>query len=379
MSIGILGSRGGSATPSHPYLYLPDGWDTGWKAAKAASGTTPCWVTAWGDSITAGNASTYYLTNGYLGIIRSSLIASLGAYADFHIATLGNANNSVNTPVLPFTYSAGWSIVGQTGFGSSMQTTTAAATLTYVSPNACIGLDILYHDRFTGTPGFSYTVDGGSSVNVNQTASGIKRITIRGLSNAAHTIVITFQSAAINIIGCVSYQSLTSGVGIGNCGIGSQQSSAWLLLAQQLIFAERATGMTAPFGIPTGAALTILAMGINDCAAGAVGPEQYYQTYSRVIQAIRRRDQAASILLLAPSLPNVSFSDMTSGSFGNPGDWPVYVNANQRLARDWNCAFFNVNAKWGTTSVAQGFHAGVDGHPTNAGHVDIGTTILGVL
>lgn len=360
----------------HPYLYLPDGWDTGWKASKATAGSTPIWVTACGDSITAGQKSTTYLTQGFCSILRDALQAKYGSYADFHNATLVDSLNLVNVPPLPWTFTGAFTLSTSTGFGGTLQTT-AAGTATYVTPKACTAVDLYYYDLIAGS--WSWTLDGGAPTTVTPPANGgVKKISIgSGLANTTHTIVITWISGVLRIAGASSVYSST-GVGFGHIGVGGLQTTAYISTGDTAQSNLIGRGTTEVVGFPNTPHLLMIGMGINDCNTQNIGPEQWFYTYRRLILGARRTRPGTSVLLFSPAAGDSIYGDggalMTNGN-----DWGSYVAAARRLAMVENCAHLDTHAKWGSTPVAQGFVTAGDVHPTIAGHADIAGDLTGVI
>ena len=70
---------------------------------------------------------------------------------------------------------------------------------------------------------------------------------------------------------------------------------------------------------------------------------------------------------------------MTSGLFGNPHSWHLYLAAMKDVAATYGCAFVDIHAKWGETGVAQGFQTASQPHPNDAGHADIAAVLEGIL
>lgn len=376
MRITSAGGAGGTGGASTPYLYLPGGWDTGWKAAKAASGTTPCWITAIGDSISAGQKATSYLTQGFTAILRDALQTAYGKYADFYNSTMADSLNLVNTPPLPWTFTGGSGAVSSTGFSSTLQFS-AAGSATFVTPKACTALDLFYHDVAAGS--FTWTVDGGSATTVTQTLTGgVRRISLgSGLANTTHTVVFTWVSGLVRLAGAGSVYG-TTGIGCGHVPVAALQSQTYLLTgdAPQGNSVGRATNQTA--GYPSAPHLLMLEMGVNDIASGNVGPDQWFFTYQRLIRGLRRSRPAASIVIVSPAGGNTFYGD-GGILFTNADQWINMVAAHRRLAEVEQCAHLNIDAKWGSTPVAQGFVTAGDVHPTIAGHADIGAELVRIL
>lgn len=212
--------------------YTPIGWNAAWVAAKAASSTTPAWVTQIGDSIGAGEGASNPNTTGYFNLLRTSILAQSGItlYGDFW-ATASNTPSSADAPPTLQTGSTVFSAMSGTpttatvasgGYGNyTTNTNTSLAVLqTITAPYACTRIDLLYLDAVAGT--WKYSVDGGALQTVTNTQTSVteivKRVSITGLSNATHTVTYGTQSAATTavLLGVVFYASTSAGIGFCN-------------------------------------------------------------------------------------------------------------------------------------------------------------------
>jgi hypothetical protein len=325
--------------PKRPNLYLPDGWDTTWQAAKARD--------CWGSGMEAGSTGVA----------------------------------SPATPY-PIVQTAGVTSQTQVALGSTKRAD-SPETITCTTPYACTALDILVSPSQGGAPAFSYTLDGAGSVNVTNVANApmSKAISLTGLTNQVHTLVLSGATAA----GRLEYQGMTTynpgatgGLGFANFGYGGQSSQSHETdgVAQAWLGATTNAFTPGNFGFPTQPHLFILQGGIND-ALNLRGAQQWEFIYGRIIQMILRSRTNASIMILASADPT-TYAD-SSSPFGN-ADWYYPIKeAMYRIARRFNCALVDVDAKWNLTPKGQGFLTGTDGHPNNAGQLDIANLILGVI
>src|SRR5690242_2701286 len=140
---------GGESVRSNPYLWLPDGWDAGWKAAKAAQGSAPAWVGFIGDSITQGFNCSDQMTKSFAQLIRAGLLAGDTPYGDFY-----NPNYTTGTNP-PFTIVNGGA--GNGGFGAQNQSSNLAIQVTIQSPYPCTQIDLWVKQTVAGS--WKYAVD----------------------------------------------------------------------------------------------------------------------------------------------------------------------------------------------------------------------------
>jgi lysophospholipase L1-like esterase len=373
--------------PPDPYVTAPAGWDACWKAAKAASGSTPAWMVAIGDSIAQGcNASNWMATSWYQ-LVRSKLLGAYPLMADFWLSThdAAIAAGSFNgTP--PFVSQAtarqqgtGWC------YGAIYYWNAAVAgTMTvFTSPYACTDMDIVYYDKTAGT--YTYQVDGAAAQTITCTAAGqYNRIQLTGLSNAVHTITFGAQSAGnvMLLAGVATYRNRVGGLGFGLLSTYGLQLYAWSysgdgpadLFLQMQGKNTAATG----FGFPTQPSLAVIELGINDCA-NAQTTANFQDWLRRMIQALRRGQPNCSIVILAPCNPDATNSEVTTNNWANSANWITFLDVLQRTAAYFNCAFINMHAKWGEMPVSQGFCTASQPHPSDAGHADIAAVLQGLL
>src|SRR5438105_2153814 len=84
----LLVGQGSAQGGSLPYLSLPTGWDAGWQAAKAAAATAAGWLTVIGDSFSDGQNSSNYVANGWVSLLKATLVArGLPLMGDFWAVT----------------------------------------------------------------------------------------------------------------------------------------------------------------------------------------------------------------------------------------------------------------------------------------------------
>lgn len=386
---------GGVGTAS--WLYLPDGWDATWQAAKLASLTSPRWLTFIGDSVSTGAVSDDYLNHGFPGLLRAFLASHYNVTGDYY--SEGQSAGFMNGGG-PFTLTSTGAVVG-TGINRYAQWSgTPANPGSFTSPYACTDMDLVYGDVYAGT--WTFTIDGGANGTVSSPTGGtvaavggawqvtctgtgkLNVIKVTGLTSAAHTVVATGQSSdyVIELRGIATYTDRTKGLWIGRAfasgesvvfdhgqlgGGGLDKTLYWQG------YQSNAGNLNA-MGFPTAPALAIIELGIND-AQNNYGLAAYKGGLARMCDALRRGYPGCSILLIGPSNPGAASSDVTSNNFTNAALWRDYLAAMKAIADDYRAAFLNIHAKWGSNPVAKGFAAASQPHPTTAGHADIAAVL----
>lgn len=131
------------------------------------------------------------------------------------------------------------------------------------------------------------------------------------------------------------------------------------------------------FGYPAGCNILIDDSWLNDESAG-VSVEAWASAKNRKWRAMRRAVPDMSIIALIPSYPDgLTSDDPTPGRGLNKAQMK---SAAYNLAAQYNAAVVDIDAKWGSTGVAQGFQLNTgDLHPTVAGAADIAAQILACL
>lgn len=399
-------------TINNQYCYLPTGWDAAWQAAKANSASAPATISAIGDSVTAGQGSSDALNKAWFPLLRQYLLNSgltLGAdYFDTKYASgLGGPTMS-SYPFVQHGVSTTDYVTSYSMYNQFTRNTTTVLTpwLTFTSPYNVTGFDIIYLDYATGTPGWTYNVDGGANTNVNTTGPGtnagsiVKKISITGLTSGIHTLNINTVgvSAACVIAGVVAYASTTAGLRFANHGwpgMGLVASNPTInsladttqLPPDRLALHQGYQGTSASptalkgFGFPAQPDLAIVAFGIND-AVNAGSATTFRDALRRLCQVLRYgKSDACSILICgmywgdgsAVGASSVNSSDWTGTQYPALED---FYEVMRRVAREYNCGYVTVHTMLGRTPVANGWTtSATDGHPTDAGHSKIATLL----
>lgn len=314
--------------------------------------------------------------NGYPGQLRTLLSKYLGTTAAGFIH-----------PVDARAVKAGGGAAAapSAGLAGTAVTITSAGSITYTLPS-CTNFEILYQendgtDGSVNTGGFSYTVDGGAANNVVD-GGGVEQNRVRahtGLTQGAHTVVITGLSASEPSAQCgIRYHS-NNGVSVGRFG-----RSGWTI-ADILGTAtsggsnvQTALGQTRLLkGFSLGSpSLVIMPMGNNDAVAQATAglmtvPSLFKSETQRMITHVQ--DNGGCILLVGS--PKPSFSS------GGVYTFDDYTNAYRELAyANTHVAMVDAAETWGTYAQASALGMYVDTqHPNRTGYGDLARQMFDVL
>jgi lysophospholipase L1-like esterase len=384
--------------PRQRYLFAPDDWDVGWRAALRASAASPVNIAVLGDSFAYGSGGVSdWNTKPWFSLFRAGLLTKYTQGGDFWHPGYSNeyqvqfGGTFLGTPQFSSLNATNRALSGGIGYvvGAWWTPTPVGNLWTFTTPYACTDIDIFTIDWSVGN--FTYTVDGGATqtVTIASTTSPqtLRRTQITGLANTTHTVVCTGQSVGLGclLLGCATYKSRTAGLRFGwtainGATVGTYTSSA-IPTQQYFVWQGRSGASPTGFGFPGQPDLAIIALGINDCVGGGVtgfALEGYQGALRRICQALRRGNANCSILFMANSNPDGDNSELTTG-FSNAISWPMYVDRMLNIAIDYNAALVNFHSKWGELGVTNGFQTAADPHPTDAGHADIDTTLSAIL
>lgn len=354
------------------YLYLPDGWNSRWLAAKAGVASSPARISIIGDSIASGTNAT--VPTCFPEKLITALKGSYGTYADFYSTWFGKTSPTGD----PWTATTGEGTTGGAFSGCIFSSsTTGVAYQTFTTPYACTALDFLYLNAggFPGTWG--YSVDGGSTVTVTNNQDGaIHKVSITGLANAVHTFAWGFQSANATVftLGCTAYNPGAAG-GIAAARFGGNANAATEMTPST--FAGTGASASNIDGFPVGSDLLIFENVTNDIA-GANSITTLAEDIDQCILAFRRAQPDCSVLFVLPKYPIANLDDVSSG-FANQTIAYQYHQQIWQLAQHHCCAVFDVGAKWGANPFGKGFMANNNLHPNASGHLDIYNTLLPIL
>jgi hypothetical protein len=368
---------------SAPYLFLPDGWDKGLRAAQDASSS---WGVAFlGESTSNGGGSTgNVMTGSWPGQIRVALQAKYGRYGEAFSPDWNSHDTAAGLVPPPFTPSPDQDVIGAFTVPAGLahvHKMPNTSTLTLNTIVACPDYDIIYDNTTSGTWTYNPDSQGAQTVTNtgNNTTAALSRIQIRGASNAVHSIVCGSQNAS-NVMQVAGIAAYPSGVSATGCGVywackNGFDSSSYMSSPYGSGIPFRLSGQGGITGFPVQPALAVIAFGINDHPNHS--PARILHGWGQMIRGLRYGYRNCSIVLVSYPYPDTSYTGVVT-SFGTAGStYHEYVYAYRRLAQTYNCAHVNIAAKWGAQAFADGMYtSNVNPHPSTAGHNDIASTIL---
>jgi hypothetical protein len=417
-----------------PWIQLPKNWFAGpWFTAAAAGFSSPVWILFDGDSVTNGvnPESGGYLATGWPDQLRGMLLSKYSAsvYGDYYsiwsyTQTAGGAdpvNEGFPAPSSSSQYEGGFGSCLTPGSASTWFQTISTGSIPGWTSGGVTGFDLVFYDYGACTWGF--TIDGGEATGATvsgatwnsgdgyyvvtcsgggYTGGNVKKVTVSGLTSGTHQIEYGQVSVGGNamFIGISLYTGNSGGIGFvrsafsGRRAIDSatQAGSSVSFAASLSAFpndrpalwsgygpvnsADGAQITPTPFGFPTAPTLAFVGYGINDCGDW-INPDAYSDAIYRKIIAVRRGVPSANIALVAFSNPDLHNSD--NDLSGNGNHYNRYKRVLADLAASYNCAYIDIDTKWGGYPVTQGFQESGNVHPTYAGATDIATLIAGIL
>jgi hypothetical protein len=418
-------------------IALPPNWNSGaWFAAKAHQKSNPAWIAFLGDSITGGSSPSAggFIGIGFPDLVRTGLLHDGNMlYGDFYSPW---AYSQSTGPVIPENpvYEGFPDTVGTDAaegcfgevLGMGATTNTYAQTIStgnipgWTAGN-CTGFDIVYFDFSAGTwqflidggQGGSPTVTGaswnGSAWQVVNSGGGytsgeMKKVTVRGLTSGQHTIDWGYQSAsAVFYLAGISLYTGNSGLGFVRAGwygrrlvdlatpIGATTGFGGTFPSFPQDKISLWSGVTtpttrqispSPFGFPMQPSAVVVSYGINDCGSG-INPQQFDMVLRRLIASLRRGATNCNIIIQAVSNPDPYVTDNNNAAeqplAERPFAWPLYKDLLQATADTYGCAYIDVDARWGSTPVADGMMVNENVHPTSAGYADMASYLLAIL
>jgi hypothetical protein len=342
-------------------------------------GTTPAQIASLGTSISWGKNSSDYFVSGFVGQLKTLLNARYGVSGEFISVNYSPQRSSTGTAPWVFTsVSSQNDVYGLCFFWSA----TAGTVATLTTPYACTAIDLVHLDYAAGT--WTYAVDGGSAVTVTNTGSGYqKKVSITGLANTSHTVVLGAVSASNGLaLSGASLYTGSTGIWLARSGYSGANATDYIATSPaptdrptlwQGIYAGGATG----FGFPTQPHLAIIEFSVNDCTNGST-IANYQSALRRFCQALRRGQRNASILFVLPCYPDGVNGDTNIG--GAPATYYTYIDACRAVADSFNAAWINLHALWGETPCGDGnLWSATDIHPSTQGHTAIAALLASLL
>lgn len=402
----MSGFPGLSSSLSPSYLSLPSGWNTAWAASKVAAASSAgsiAGILNFGDSIAAGTNSSGvpdFIDFGYFGLLRNMLTAKgIPLAADFYpLCSQTVSGGSAPAAQAPWgTPSAGGTAYEVlTGRGSLIAN---AGTITFTLPYAvnAHGCDLLYLNFGAATPGFTITGTPTSPIAVTTTAANTAgNINIPGPMAAGTVITMTANNGNGLFIGGMSCRAASAGLGFvrngftgakmvdfsspaGN-GVGGTFSNPPDKLG---LWAGTAYGAPVA-GFPFQPSLAIIEPVINDTNSG-VSLQAFRWSYTQLIRALRAGIDNCSIICMMPQDPDNQYGDnQTATLFGQI--YYRYKEAISAIAREYNCALFDVDSWFQQFGVTNGWMTLGNLHPTASstgstavGHYQIAAALASIL
>ncbi|HEY5695594.1 MAG TPA: GDSL-type esterase/lipase family protein [Candidatus Saccharimonadales bacterium] len=298
-------------------------------------------IAAVGDSTTAGYRALA-ATQSWPVLLRTALAAA-------GYPTMGTGPVVGNPGGAPggfldgrYTFSGTWTTqAGNANF--LLQTIVNGATATFASDVAGTIVEIKYLNN-GGT--FSYAIDGGAAVPVTPSGAGsIGTVTVTGLANTTHSVVITATSTSAFYLPWVDVRGATSGVLVANFGVNSSMTAHWT---------NNTFYYPGPMSQSWGPNVTFIDLGINDLA-GAVTTATYKANLQTLITAYAALGDVFLVI-------------------GNPtqsGDRSAYNAACYQLADSNDIPLIDLMERLGTWASmnVQGLAADAS-HPNAAGYVE---------
>jgi lysophospholipase L1-like esterase len=192
-------------------------------------------------------------------------------------------------------------VAGSLGIDISHITSSGTGGTVTVSSTGTVNTMVIQYYRLTNGGSFTWAVDGGGATTVSTAgAAGIQTVTISGLSNATHTLVLTITaagSANVTLIG-VDLQKDGNGVRVHKCGCAGAHS-------QDFVDVDAAQWEASLLALAPN--LVVFLLGTNDATVGPISTATYganLQTLTDRVHAVLPR---ADVLLL-PSADNNGLS-----------------------------------------------------------------------
>lgn len=309
-----------------------------------------------GDSTTVGYGTGMAPHLGSMPVYLATALASFG----IPNAGSGWASPFNNEPAPSGPYDGRWSLSGFANGATTInyvQATTSGATATYTSDKAGTAVDIA---TFGISGGFTYKIDGGSAVTVTPNGNqSVQVISVTGLSNTTHTVLITTTSTTSTyVVGARVRGSV--GLEITNGGVGGMQTNAWAL-----------TGFNYPQPVFNSLDTyhgELLSLGLNDVVSSVSA-----LAFKTNLQIIASADQALrDVILWVPPTPNSGDVATTS--------WTPYRSPYYDVADALNLPLIDLGDRFGSWATANTNGIMFDHlHPNGAGYAAIAQMFASLL
>lgn len=366
-------------------ITIPDNWGQFWRPKRDNAAAAPAKVMLIGDSITHGFYSSNLKTTSWAGRIRTTLQTAYGSGGSGMFST--SSTNEVSPPSAPVLaqWQANGSYATTTGtwtsgilFGPGIThiRSTNAATVTFTGVTGT-SVRLWYITGGAPRAAWTYEIDGGGPVAVPAVVGGttIANIDVTGLANTAHTVVITWNGVAgdvLDIIGVAGFNA--NGVIVDNLGRSGTNTTQW----------SNASLLTSDWngGPQNPADLLVIGLGINDAIFTTNDSETWTTNMTNFLQSVKLSNNGATDLIF---MVHHFGSSIDVHQYGN------YASRIYDLAQNYNAAVINMWALgrnswdyWNTLGFwGDSNNAGPAGtntvHPSDAGHQFIADTLTPLL
>ncbi|MFF1684498.1 GDSL-type esterase/lipase family protein [Streptomyces sp. NPDC058254] len=376
-------------------IYVPPGWGATWRAKRDAAGTAQAKIAVVGGSASQGFYASNPHTKSWPGVVRTALQSSYGdGGSGFMSSSMSSTVLSSGDAAALAAWTSAGAIIGQSGawlqggskYGPGVNylyadTTGASLTFTVRGTTAKI---------YTVSGGgaraaFTYQIDGGTAVNVADSgisASNIQVTTITGLSNASHTVKVTWAGTATgtgqNLSVCGVSGENATGVIVHNLALAGAMSSTYANNATTALNATWNGGVDFP------ADLVIFTAGPNDATNNTTG-DAWAANVAKYLKAVKDTGTANGSTDVMFLLPHLGTHDTTNFKYQD------YATRALALAHTYNAAFvdmwtigdnswqaWNALGYWGTSAGSGA--AGADSvHLSDAGFAFMANQILPIL
>lgn len=364
-------------------LYKPEGLRRWW-AALAAALDTQVGLACIGDSITAGTgaddtgaanppASSIVTQKSYPAQLRRLFAQQ---YGDPGLGLIRGGDDRI-------TQGAGVSSSASVGVLGGSRVLDNTETLTYAISGTEINIMWWSNNSAPVTGTFKYNVDGTGDVAVNPgtTADTYGVTTISGLSDAAHTLVITGTSANQAYIAGVWARRLTSGVLVHRAGIPGY-TAYQLASKNQTASASRQEGVRRSTSVTLPQKLTIICVGHNDWDQqnnATFGPPTPTSYKAQLLEWITTAVGGGSCVLILNQIPPPAAQVPSGGEV-----YPIsaYWDAARQLANENDhVAHLKLSDLYGTQANAEGLGLMLTGsvHSNSKGYGDIARVLHRIL
>jgi len=339
-----------------------------WRSRLAAARYRQANVVCVGDSITVGRYANNMVSIDDATWRQRGFVAQLRAlfadrYGDVGEGYLQNGDPRVT--------SVGTQTIKMLGLGGNGRRLDRGDTLTSVLPR-CTDIVIKYWwESNAASAMFSYTIDGGTSVTPSAPSGGdlYQTVTISGLADTAHTVVITGPASLHADVNCVgAFRGLASGVAVHRSGASGGYLTDCFELASSGSNAVRSVRMAT---LQLNADLLIIEFGANESGVGQPGktPDLFAAGLATVVDTAT---DYCDVVLVAGPRWNPSMFASTPFT-----DDDFYEAMRSVAAANPNVAMFDLKRVWGgyPTAHVNGFYVD-DIHPNLIGHADMGRLLF---